>query len=194
MPDAGLTTKAKRAEYGSRIERLDRRREVWGLRAKGLSIRAIAEEMGIPRTTAWADLQRAEAEWGEIATDPAVLREGLLQLHTQINGLLFQQMQQQAEHGQVTVEVDGQGRRTTTTRQWINPQIAAEASRNLVRLAGLMGLSEQNADGGGGGQNTTVVMVSPPADGASFEARYSQAPAIDVSTAQEPQEGPSAAP
>ena len=50
----------------------------------------------------------------------------------------------------------------------------------FVRLAGLMGLSDQSAEGGNGGQNTTVVMVSQPVDGATFEARYSQAPAIDV--------------
>jgi hypothetical protein len=155
-----------------------------------LSYRAIAEKMSIPRQTAWEDLQKAEAEWGAIATDPAVLKEGLIQLHSQINGLLFEQLQDQAQNGQVTVEVDGQGRRSTTTRNWINPQIAAEASRNLVRLAGLMGLSDQSAEGGNGAQNHTVIMVSPPADGATFEARYSQAPSIDVdATADAPDSG-----
>ena len=183
MASSRLTKKAQRAEYGARIEVIDRRREVWALRAQGLSFRQIGEKLSIPRQTAWEYLQKAEQEWGEVVTDPAVLKEGLIQLHAQINGVLMNQLAHQAEAGQVTVEVDGQGRRTTTTRNWVNPQIAAEASRNLVRLAGLMGLSDQSAEGGNGAQNHTVIMVSPPADGATFEARYIQAPSIDVDAA-----------
>jgi hypothetical protein len=178
---ARLAKKASRATYGSQIERLDRRRSVWALRAQGLSFREIGEKLSIPRQTAWEDLQKAELEWGEIATDPAVLREGLAELHAQLSGILMTQLHDQAEQGQVTTETNARGETTTVVRRWINPQIAAEASRNLVRLAGLMGLSDQSAEGNGG-QNTTVVMVSQPVDGATFEARYSQAPAIDVDT------------
>ena len=93
----------------------------------------------------------------------------------------MEDLTRQAETGQVTTEIDQQGRRTTTTRRWLNPQLAAEASRNLTRMAGLMGLSDTPADGGSQ-QSTTVVMVSPPADGASFEAKYAS-PAVDVAAA-----------
>ena len=172
----------KRRNEGAKIETIDRRREVWTLRAQGLSFRQIGEKLSISAQTAWHHCNKAEQEWGELTTDPDILREGLASLHAQISGVLMSQIQDQAQNGQVTVEVDGQGRRTTTTRNWVNPQIAAEASRNLVRLAGLMGLSDQSAEGGNGAQNHTVIMVSPPADGATFEARYSQAPAIDVDT------------
>ncbi len=178
MGNRARTRKKETTEYGTKIALIDRRREAWALRAKGLSFRGIAEIQGTSLNTAWIDCKRAEEEFGELTTDPEILREGLLQLHQQISGLLMDDLTRQAETGQVTTEIDEQGRRTTTTRRWMNPQLAAEASRNLQRMAGLMGLSDGPVDGGSQ-QSTTVVMVSPPADGASFEAKYA-APAVDI--------------
>ena len=175
--------KKETTEYGTKIAVVDRRREAWGLRARGLSFRGIAEVMGVSPTTAYLDCKRAEESFGELNTDPEILREGLLLLHQQISGLLMEDLTRQAETGQVTTEIDQQGRRTTTTRRWLNPQLAAEASRNLTRMAGLMGLSDGPVDGGSQ-QSTTVVMVSPPADGASFEAKYAS-PAVDVTASGE---------
>ena len=163
---------------GAKIALIDRRREAWALRARGLSFRGIAEIQGTSAPTAWEDCKRAEEEFGELSTDPEILREGLLSLHQQISGMLITDLTRQADSGQVTTEIDDQGRRTTTTRRWMNPQLAAEASRNLQRMAGLMGLSDGPVDGGSQ-QSTTVVMVSPPSDGASFEAKYAS-PAVDV--------------
>jgi hypothetical protein len=176
--------KKETTQYGTKIAVIDRRREAWGLRAKGLSFRGIAEIQGTSLTTAYVDCKRAEEEFGQLNTDPEILREGILQLHQQISGMLIEDLTRQAEAGQVTTEIDDQGRRTTTTRRWLNPQLAAEASRNLQRMAGLMGLSDGPVDGGSQ-QTTTVVMVSPPADGASFEAKYAS-PAVDV-TPQAPE-------
>ena len=184
MGDRARSRKKETTEYGMKIALIDRRREAWGLRARGLSFRGIAEIQGTSPNTAWLDCKRAEEEFGQLNTDPEILREGLLQLHQQISGMLIEDLTRQAETGQVTTEIDDQGRRTTTTRRWLNPQLAAEASRNLTRMAGLMGLSDTPADGGSQ-QSTTVVMVSPPADGASFEAKYA-APAVDV-TPQAPE-------
>ena len=151
--------KKETTEYGTKIAVVDRRREAWGLRARGLSFRGIAEIQGTSPTTAYLDCKRAEESFGELNTDPDILREGLLQLHQQISGLLMEDLTRQAETGQVTTEIDSEGRRTTTTRRWMNPQLAAEASRNLQRMAGLMGLSDGPVDGGSQ-QSTTVVMVS----------------------------------
>ena len=184
MGDRARSRKKETTEYGMKIALIDRRREAWGLRARGLSFRGIAEIQGTSPNTAWLDCKRAEEEFGQLNTDPEILREGLLQLHQQISGMLIEDLTRQAETGQVTTEIDDQGRRTTTTRRWLNPQLAAEASRNLTRMAGLMGLSDGPLDGGSQ-QSTTVVMVSPPADGASFEAKCAS-PAVDV-TLQAPE-------
>ena len=180
MGQVKRSRKKETTEYGIKIAVIDRRREAWGLRARGLSFRGIAEIQGTSPTTAYLDCKRAEEEFGQLTTDPDILREGLLQLHQQISGMLMDDLTRQADSGQVTTEIDDQGRRTTTTRRWMNPQLAAEASRNLQRMAGLMGLSDGPVDGGSQ-QSTTVVMVSPPSDGASFEAKYAS-PAVDVAS------------
>ena len=171
----------KQGDYGSKIELIDRRREAWALRARGLSFRQIGEELGVAPYTAWKDCQKAEKEWGEIQTDPAQLREGLLQLHAQVSGHLVRQLEQQAANGQVTEYSDNNGNRSRTVRHWINPQVAAECGRNLQRMAALMGLSDGSGIDGSAGaqQQNTVVIVSPPTDGASFEAKYS-GQALDV--------------
>jgi hypothetical protein len=176
------------------MELIDRRREVWAWRARGLSFRQIAEKMSIPRQTAWEDLQKAEQEWGEVTTDRDVLREGLLQLHAQLNGALMQNLETQLVHGQQTTETNARGESTTVTRNWVNPQIAAELGRNLSRIGQLMGLTDgAGIDGAGAAATSTVVFVSPPSDGASFEAAYcGKGDAITVDAAASPADGPTA--
>ena len=177
----GRTKGNKQGDYGSKIELIDRRREAWALRARGLSFRQIGENLGIAPFTAWKDCKKAEEEWGEIYTDPQQLREGLLELHAQVSGHLMRQLEHQAQHGQVTDYSDDKGNRSRTVRHWVNPQVAAECGRNLQRMAALMGLSDGSGIDGATGnqQQNTVVIVSPPTDGASFEAKYAS-PAIDV--------------
>ncbi len=170
MEDKVVRQSKVKKPYGTKLEVLDRRREVWGLRSKGLSFRAIAIELEISPALAHRDCQKAELEWGECSTDPDVLREGLLTIHQQINGILMQNLLAQSQTGQVITESDKTGTKVTT-KNWVSPQIAAEASRNLVRLANLMGLTDAQADGGAA-QQSTVVMVTPPSDGGSFEAKY----------------------
>lgn len=169
MTDVVRQKKGK-ASYGDKIALIDRRREVWAMRSRGLSFRAIAEELQISKSVAHRDCQKAELEWGECSTDPDILREGLLTIHQQINGVLMQNLLAQTQTGQVITETDRTGTKVTT-KNWVSPQIAAEASRNLVRLANLMGLTTAQADGGAA-QQSTVVMVTPPSDGGSFEAKY----------------------
>lgn len=182
--------KGERDKYGSQIDRIDRRRETWALRAKGLSYRQIAEITGVSRQTAFQDMQVAEKEWGELATDPAQLREGLLALHGQVSGALMESLQQQVENGQVTEYSDNRGGYTKTVRKWPNPQIAAEISRNLARMASLMGLADgAGIDGAGAAQQqTNVVIVSPPSDGGSFEAKYGTGAMVDMPSAAAPAE------
>ena len=130
-------------------------------------------------------MQVAEEEWGKLATDPAQLREGLLALHGQVSGALMESLQEQVENGQVTEYSDNRGGFTKTVRKWPNPQIAAEVSRNLARMAALMGLADgAGIDGAAGAQQqTNVVIVSPPADGGSFEAKYGTGAMVDMPSA-----------
>lgn len=93
----------------------------------------------------------------------------------------MKQLEEQAQHGQITDYRDNKGHESRTVRRWVNPQVAAECGRNLMRMASLMGLADGTGIDGtaAGQQQNTVVIVSPPTDGASFEAKYSS-PAIDV--------------
>ena len=43
----GRTKGAKQDQYGTKIALVDRRREAWALRARGLSFRQIGEELGV---------------------------------------------------------------------------------------------------------------------------------------------------
>ena len=130
-------------------------------------------------------MQVAEEEWGKLATDPVMLREGLLALHGQVSGALMESLQEQVENGQVTEYSDNRGGYTKTVRKWPNPQIAAEVSRNLARMAALMGLADGGGIDGAAGaqQQTNVVIVSPPSDGGSFEAKYGTGAMVDMPSA-----------
>jgi hypothetical protein len=181
-------------EWGQRIDRIDRQRETWALRARGYSYRQIAETMGCTPATALRRTRRAEETWGELSTDRDVLREGLLQLHSQLNGMLMQNLEHQLVHGQQTTETNARGESTTVTRNWVNPQVAAELGRNLSRIGQLMGLTDgAGIDGAGAAATSTVVFVSPPTDGASFEAAYcGKGDAITVDAAASPADAPTA--
>ena len=128
----GRTKGAKQDEYGTKIALVDRRREAWALRARGLSFRQIGEELGVAPYTAWKDCQKAEKEWGEIQTDPAQLREGLLQLHAQVSGHLVRQLEQQAANGKspntaTTTATDRALCATGSTLRWL-PSVEGTSS------------------------------------------------------------------
>ncbi len=157
------------------------------MRVSGCSYRQIAERLGVSVFTAHKDCKIAEEQFGEIALQPEVVREGLMALHGKLNGLLLQSLLRQAEEGQIVSELNEKGEVVKATRKnWPAPQIAAELGRNLQRMAGLAGLDTAQVDGGS--QTTTTIVLQAPADGPSFEAKWARAEdhqAVIVTTAVE---------
>jgi hypothetical protein len=187
---------SKRDKYGARIELIDRRREAWSMRVSGCSYKQIALTLGVGIATAHKDCQIAEEQFGEIALQPEVVREGLMALHGKLNGALLASLLRQMEDGQIVSELNDKGEVVRATRKnWPAPQIAAELGRNLQRMAGLAGLDTAPIDGGS--QTNTTIVLQAPADGPSFEAKWARAedqqPAIDA-TAVEALSGPSCSP
>jgi hypothetical protein len=188
----------KRAEYGVQVERIDRRREVFKLRARGLSLRAIAKELNLSLDMVWRDVRATQDHWSE---SPEALRQQLLETHRSILGGLLTAFDREIQQGgQSTETYDASGNLITRqVKSTPNVQLAAEAGRTVMRAAQLMGLivngpdAEANAQGA---QQTNITLIAPAADGAQFELRAEQlkAEAIDVTTAaQLPSEGPTAA-
>jgi transposase len=163
-------------KWGRHAEIVDRRREVWLLRVQGLSYRAIGEKLGIWQGTAYNDCKKAEEEWGELVTDPAVMREQLITAHTKVIGMLMQSLEDQKTNGQRTTQLNRDGEVVSeTVRYGLSPQIAAETGRGLHRLAELCGLLDRAPEGEAGNVNVTNVMLSAPADGGGFEGRWNDA-------------------
>ena len=156
------------------------------MRVSGCSYFQIAKTLGVGIATAHKDCQIAQEQFGEMALQPEVVREGLMALHGKLNGALLQSLLQQMNEGQVVSELDKNGDVVKATRKnWPNPQIAAELGRNLQRMAGLAGLDTAPVDGGS--QSHTTIVLSQPNDGVSFEDRWKNAAvnaeACDVSAA-----------
>jgi DNA-binding CsgD family transcriptional regulator len=82
-------SRSKPDKYGARIELIDRRREAWSMRVSGCSYAQIAKTLGVGIATAHKDCQIAEEQFGEIALQPEVVREGLMALHGKLNGALL---------------------------------------------------------------------------------------------------------
>lgn len=159
------------------------------MRVSGFSYAQIAKTLGVGIATAHKDCQIAEEQFGEIALQPEVVREGLMALHGKLNGALLASLLRQMEDGQIVSQLNEKGEVVSATRKnWPAPQIAAELGRNLQRMAGLAGLDTAPVDGGS--QTNTTIVLQAPADGPSFEAKWARAedqqPAIDATTVEAP--------
>lgn len=190
------TPRNKRSEYGRKVELIDRRREVWKHRARGLSLRAIAAEMGITLDMVWRDLRAAQDEWGEISESPEVLRQQLLETHRAILGGLLTAFDRELQQGgQSTENFDADGNLISRqVKSSPNVMLAAEASRTVMRAAQLMGLIQTGPDAEAnapGAQQTNITLIAP-ASGPEFAMRAEalalerQQAAITVTAALEP--------
>lgn len=171
--------------YGGDVATLDRMQEVWALRTRGYSFRAIAQQVGISPVTAWRDCQEPENGM-KLMDDASIARAQILGGHRLLMDALMAEIEEQRKNGQRIEEIDHQGRKTITVKR-LNHQLVGEAGRCLDRAARLLGLLDGPIDGTGGTTNTTIVLTSP-ADGASFEAKYGQAPPTVDATAETVQE------
>jgi hypothetical protein len=177
-------------EWGASQEKIDRARNIWALRAQGLSYRAIAAKIGCSVTVVEKSIHFAEKEWGDAGESELALRQQLLEITRMATRHLVEDIEQQALNGQVTQQLDAQGNVTGATRKMsLNPQTCAELGRTLERAARLMGLLEQGPAEEHGGTTVTNIVLTSPSDGGSFEQWASAAAsapepaAIEVSAA-----------
>jgi hypothetical protein len=165
------------------------------LRAKGLSYRAIGEELGYDSASAWRDCtQSLEVLSDEQSTE--AIKQELLEIHRFATGALVEDLENQRAQGQVETIRQPDGSTITKTKAWLNPQTLAELGRTCQRIAQLLGLTESGPDDQGSASfsATTINLVSP-GDAASFQQRSQQLAAarqaepapIEVSVVEPPQ-------
>ncbi len=185
------TCKTDKDQYGGDIATLDRMQEVWALRTRGYSFRAIGEKLGIHWTTAWRDCQEPQNGM-KLMDDASIARTQLLQGHRILMDHLMSEIEDQRLNGQRIVERDANGNEKVTIKP-LNHQMVAEAGRCLDRAARLLGLLDGPIDGSGSTTNTTIVLTSP-SDGASFEQKWANADAaVDVTAHSATEQPPEAA-
>ena len=182
--------------WGASQEKIDRARQVWALRAQGLSYRAIAKQLDCGLTVVEKSVRFAEREWGDAGESELALRQQLLEITRLATRHLVEDIENQAINGQITQQLDAEGNVLSATRKMsLNPQTCAELGRTLERAARLMGLLEPGPAEDAGGTNITNVILNRPADGAGFEQWASaavEAPAVDAAQAPDAAEPPGA--
>lgn len=159
-----------RGRYGVSGALLDRRREVWSLRAQGLSYTAIASRLGIGRKTAHEDGQWCAREWGSLDENSRDAIQGqLIEIMRRATNLLMRDLENQAVNGQVTEAIAADGTVVGTQRKtWINSQVAAELGRTTERIAKLAGVLDSSIDATGGNVSNVQVVLPAPMNGPSF--------------------------
>ena len=123
----------KRLEPGTKPEVLDRRREVWALRAQGWSYSGIADRLGVSKDTAARDARWCAKEWGLQAENSRDAIKGqLVELLRHATSFLVEDIQKQAARGQVVDALGADGSVIGSQRKdWVNPQTLAELGRTV---------------------------------------------------------------
>jgi hypothetical protein len=192
------TRRTGKETYGGDIATLDRMQEVWALRVRGYSFRAIGQQIGVSHHTAWRDCQEPPDNLA-LMDDQSIARAQLLQGHRLLMDALMAEIEQQRQNGCITKEVLPDGStKTKITRP--DGRLIGEAGRCLDRAARLLGLLDgplEGEPGGNGTTNTSIVLVAPGAAaefGARAEAlaaaRAAEPTAIDVQATPEPASTP----
>lgn len=161
-----------KAPRGVDLQRQERRKRAYSLRAQGLSYPSIAQELGISLDTAWHDVQWASQHWGDVEENKREsIRGQLLEVLREATGILMNDIQRQAVEGQQVVATDGQGREVgTQTKRTVDPRSVAELGRTCERVGKLMGLLESGIDAGNGGAAAIQVVLPGAMDGNAFTA------------------------
>jgi hypothetical protein len=189
---------SSRNKSGDTADRIDRRNRVLALRARGLSFREIGRHLGVDHVICWRDyITLADGEDTALTTERA--KEQLLAAHAELIGKLMQDLDSQAQQGQVEETRNASGELLNAkVKRWISPQTAAEAGRALQRVAVLMGLTEVNPDQAAAATSTTSITLISPGSAAEFgqraqqlaEARQAAPEAIDVAVVHPQPETP----
>ncbi|QNI56433.1 hypothetical protein SynBIOSE41_03968 [Synechococcus sp. BIOS-E4-1] len=181
----------QKREYGKQSALVERRKEVFKLKAHGYSLRDIARRLDITQSAASRDFQWACSAWGDLPENTAEVVKGeCLEILRGLAGMLLKDIERQAEAGVVvtTLGADGQLLQQQV-RNGIDPRAVSESGRCVERMAKLMGLMDGGIDAAGAA--TTAIQVTLPAP--SAEAFMSPAPE-PVDVASEPVESPSGGP
>lgn len=137
---------------------------------QGLSQRGVMKEMGHKHVrTTQNQIKKGEqfAKLLGIDTDRVQLK--LAGFLDQVLDITLQQMQHQAEHGQLTEFMDVEGKLSYRKVKAVDPRLLGEAGRGAIRFAEFAGLMDRAPE-----QNTqtTLINLAAPKDGASFGDRW----------------------
>lgn len=152
---------------------LDRRREVWSLRAQGLSQRGIAEKLGITRHVAERDMKWCAQEWGNLEENSRAAVQGqCLEVLRKLARMTLGELERQADEGQVVTTTDHSGEVISKViKTGLDPRVVAEAGRCVERAAKLMGITDGGIDAAGGPVTPIQINLPGPATGAEFSSQ-----------------------
>jgi hypothetical protein len=172
-------------------ERVRRCLDCYGDFLSGLSHRAIQEKYGWKHVrSASAAIAQGEKMARELEIDTDRIKRKVHILLEECLDRMMNQVREQAEKGLVTQIIENDGRRSVKKVAGIDPRIATELGRGIMRWATLVGMVD--GDPGGGNQaGMTLINLQMPTDGASLEQRWASAEApaaaVDVEVVEAPQ-------
>ena len=163
-------TNHQRKPAGISEKLLDRRRQVFALRAQGLSYRAIAREMGITLDQVHNDSRWCCDNWGLLPENSKEgVRAQLVEVLRKATAVLVSDVENQAKNGQVTNALGADGSVIGSQQKvWVNPQSLAELGRTCERAAKLMGLMDTGIDATAGSVSNVQVVLPAPMGGVEF--------------------------
>ena len=180
---------------------LERRRDVFALRAQGLSYRAIGRQMNLTLDQVKNDARWCSENWGLIPENSKdAIRGQLVEILRKATAVLVSDVENQAKNGQVTNALAADGSLIGTQQKvWVNPQSLAELGRTCERAAKLMGLMDTGIDAGAGSVSNVQVVLPSPMDGklfadASARGALGEAGAVNTAAQPVPEEGHSSGP
>jgi hypothetical protein len=166
--------------------------DCYGDHLSGLSNRAIRDKYGWKHErSAIAAIKQGEKMARELEIDTDRIKRKVHILLEECLDRMMDQVRTQAETGLITQIVDNDGKRSVRKVSGIDPRIAGELGRGLMRWAQLVGMVDGDA-GGGNSSGMTLINLQMPTDGASLEQRWAsaEAPAAAVDVESQAVEAP----
>lgn len=152
---------------------LDRRREVWSLRARGYSQRGIAEKLGITRGIAEHDMTWCAKNWTDLEENTRLAVQGqCLEALRALSSMVIDELERQRDNGQIVTTTDGRGEVIQTViKTGLDPRAVSEAGRCVERAAKLMGITDGGIDAAAGPVTPIQINLPGPSTGAELSAQ-----------------------
>lgn len=163
-------TNRQRKPAGISEKLLERRREVFSLRAQGLSYRAIGSKLDLTLDQVHNDSRWCSENWGLIPENSKdAIRGQLVEILRKATAVLVSDVENQAKNGQVTNALGADGSVIGSQQKaWVNPQSLAELGRTCERAAKLMGIMDTGIDSAAGSVSNVAVVLPGPLGGVEF--------------------------